>query len=123
MVSILEELHSGLRDVTGLLTFSELPADSFKLPLIVIAEVNNQSDVVAMDGLTEIATLTYNITIYCENEDDIYKYQDMIDEYMRTNVKRFNAQYSQIRQKYPIYYRQLKYSGTVRKIGNQIHIL
>ena len=123
MVSILEDLIVGIKEATGLLVYAEKPNDSFQLPMIVISERDNNVDSVAFSGSVEITKLTYEITIYSNNVDDIFELQESIDSYFKTEIKRFKGSAGSIQQKYPLYYRTLTYSGIVQRKENNYIIL
>ena len=89
MISIYEEINKGLNQATGLYCYAEFPQDAFELPLLVVVEQNNRLSNIALDGRVEIADVSYMITIYSENAEDVYTYQAMIDNYFNTEVKRF----------------------------------
>ena len=123
MVSILEDLIVGINEATGLLVYAEMPNDSFQLPMIVINESNNQLSTLAFNGRVEVANLSYQITVYSDNVDDVYKYTELIDNYFKNEVKRFDGSVSSVQQKYPLYYRMLTYSGIVQRKENNYIIL
>ena len=123
MVSILEDLIVGISEATGLLVYAEMPNDSFQLPMIVINESNNQLSTLAFNGRVEVANLSYQITVYSDNVDDVYKYTELIDNYFKNEVKRFDGSVSSVQQKYPLYYRMLTYSGIVQRKENNYIIL
>ena len=123
MVSILEDLIIGIKKATGLLVYAEMPNDSFQLPMIVINESNNQLSTLAFNGRVEVANLSYQITVYSDNVDDVYKYTELIDKYFKNEVKRFDGSVSSVQQKYPLYYRMLTYSGIVQRKENNYIIL
>lgn len=123
MISILEELISGINEVTGLQCYSELPDGSFQLPMIVISERNNDADSVAFSGSVEVTKLTYEITIYSNNVNDIFELQEFIDSYFKTEIKRFKGSAGNIQQRHPIYYRTLTYTGKVKQQDDKLYIL
>ena len=123
MVSILEDLIVGINETTGLQCYAEMPDSSFHLPMIVITESKNSTSTVAFNGRVEMANLSYQITIYSSEVDDIYTYQELIDNYFKNEVKRFDGTFGMVQQKYPIYYRMLTYSGIVQKKDNNYIIL
>lgn len=123
MVSILEDLIVGIHEATGLLVYAEMPSDSFQLPMIIINESNNQSSTLAFNGRVEVANLSYQITVYSDDVDDVYKYTELIDNYFNNEIKRFNGTASSVQQRYPLYYRMLTYSGRVQKQDDNYIIL
>ena len=123
MVSILEDLIVGINEATGLLVYAEMPNDSFQLPMIVINESSNQLSTLAFNGRVEVANLSYQITVYSDDVDDVYKYTELIDNYFRNEVKRFIGTASSVQQRYPLYYRMLTYSGRVQKQDDNLIIL
>lgn len=123
MISIYEEINKGLNQATGLYCYAEFPQDAFELPLLVVVEQNNRLSNIALDGRVEIADVSYMITIYSENAEDVYTYQAMIDNYFNTEVKRFVGQLSSVQQSYGMYHRTLTYSGTIQRIEDNYYIL
>lgn len=123
MVSILEELIEGISIATELPVYSEMPNGSFQLPMIVISETNYQLSTLSFSGDVEVAKLTYQISIYSENVDDIFTYQELIEDFFKENVKRFKGTASAVQQRYPIYYRTLVYDGKVKKQNDNYYIL
>lgn len=123
MVSILEEINRGLTETTGLYCYAEFPSDGFQLPLLIVKENSNRQSTIALDGRVEVADLTYMITIYSEDAEDIYQYQTMIDEWFFTNAKRLNGQIQPIQVSGNVHYRTLTYQGKVQRVGDNYYIL
>jgi hypothetical protein len=123
MVSILEDLIVGINETTGLQCYAEMPDGSFQIPMVVITENRNQSSMLSFNGRVEVANLTYQITVYSDNVDDVYNYTELIDNYFKNEVKRFDGSVSSVQQKYPLYYRMLTYSGIVQRKENNYIIL
>lgn len=123
MVSILEDLIVGINETTGLQCYAEMPDSSFQIPMVVITENRNQSSMLSFNGRVEVANLTYQITVYSDNVDDVYNYTELIDNYFKNEVKRFDGSVSSVQQKYPLYYRMLTYSGIVQRKENNYIIL
>lgn len=123
MVSILEDLIVGIKEATNLLVYAEMPNGSFQLPLIVINESRNQLSAIAFDGRVEIANLSYQITVYSDDVDDVYRYSELIDNYFKNEIQRFNGTISSVQQRYPLYYCMLTYSGRVQKQDDNLIIL
>lgn len=123
MVSILEQINEGLYQATGLYCYAEFPQDGFRLPLLIVTENYNQLSNIALDGRVEVAELTYTITIYSDNLEEIYKYQELVDSFFNDVIKRFSGTIQSIQQSYPIYHRTLSYRGRVQKVDNTYYIL
>jgi hypothetical protein len=123
MVSILEDLIVGINETTGLQCYAEMPDGSFQIPMVIITENRNQSSMLSFNGRVEVANLTYQITVYSDNVDDVYNYTELIDNYFKNEVKRFDGSVSSVQQKYPLYYRMLTYSGIVQRKENNYIIL
>lgn len=123
MISILEELITGINEVTGLQCYSEMPDGSFQLPMIVISERSSNVETLTFSGSIEVAKVSYDITIFSDDVDDIYDLQEIVDNYFKTEVKRFKCSAGNIQQRHPIYYRVLTYSGQVKCQDNKLYIL
>lgn len=123
MISILEELITGISNATELPVYSEMPDGGFALPMIVISEINYQLSTLAFSNHVEVAKVTYQISIYSDNVDDIFTYQELIENYFKTNIQRFKGTASAVQQRYPIYYRTLTYDGKIKKQNDDYYIL
>lgn len=123
MISILEEIIAGINEITGLQCYSEMPDGSFQLPMIIVSERSNDVDTLAFSGSIEVAKVTYEITIYSDNVEDIFELQEFVDGFFKTEIKRFRGSASNIQQRHPIYYRVLTYSGQVKKQDEKLYIL
>lgn len=123
MISILEELIAGIYNATQLPIYSEMPDGSFQLPMIVISETNYQLSTLAFNNHVEVAKVTYQISIYSDNVDDIFTYQELIENYFNIHIKRFKGTVSAVQQRYPVYYRTLTYDGKIKKQNDDYYIL
>ena len=123
MISILDEIIAGINEITGLQCFSEMPDGSFQLPMIIISERSNDTNTMSFSGSMEVASVSYEITIYSNDVEDIFELQEFIDGYFKTEIKRFKSSASNIQQRHPIYYRTLSYSGQIKRQNDKLYIL
>ena len=89
MLSVREILIEGLRLNTGLKVYFMMPPVdvAVSMPLLILEEVDNSDHFYRYyeDDNTEqeIANVTYEISIYCVNPQDLFIFMPIIDTYMK----------------------------------------
>jgi hypothetical protein len=121
MQSIRENLIEGLKENTGLEVYFLMPPVNINvsLPLIVLEEVNNLDHF--YEDEFEIASITYDISVYADKAIDILVFEEVIDKYMkRIGMKKsYTGGDNYIE---PLYCKTMTFTGKVRKHGETYYI-
>lgn len=89
MLSVRENLIEGLRENTGLKVFFMMPPVdvAVSMPLLILEEVDNSDHFYRYheetDTEIEVANVTYEISIYAKNPQDLFIFMPIIDTYMK----------------------------------------
>ena len=89
MLSVREILIEGLRLNTGLKVYFMMPPVdvAVSIPLLILEEVDNSDHFYTYheetDTEIEVANVTYEISIYAKNPQDLFIFMPIIDTYMK----------------------------------------
>lgn len=121
MLSVRENLIEGLKENTGLQVYFMMPPVdvAVSMPLLVLEEVDNSDHFYTYheetDTEIEVANVTYEISIYCVNPQDLFIFMPIVDSYMKRNGfrKSWTSGDSYID---PLYCKTMRYNAKIRLI-------
>lgn len=121
MLSVRENLIEGLKENTGLQVYYYMPPvnAAVSMPLLVLEEVDNSDHFYTYheetDTEIEVANVTYEISIYCVNPQDLFIFMPIIDTYMKRIGfrKTWTSGDSYID---PLYCKTLRFTGKIQQL-------
>ena len=121
MLSVRENLIEGLKENTGLQVYYYMPPANVavSMPLLVLEEVDNSDHFYTYheetDTEIEVANVTYEISIYCVNPQDLFIFMPIIDTYMKRIGfrKTWTSGDSYID---PLYCKTLRFTGKIQQL-------
>lgn len=83
MLSIRTELKQGLTDVTGMdVYFVQPPVNAnVSIPLLILEEKSNSQYYRDRNSHMEIANLSYDISIYTDQQQQLFELMESVDDY------------------------------------------
>jgi hypothetical protein len=121
MLSVRENLIEGLRENTGLQVYFMMPPVdvAVSMPLLILEEVDNSDHFYRYyeetDTEIEVANVTYEISIYAKNPQDLFIFMPIIDTYMKRIgfKKTWTSGDSYVA---PLYCKTLRFTGKIQQL-------
>ena len=121
MLSVRENLIEGLKENTGLQVYFMMPPVdvAVSMPLLILEEVDNSDHFYTYheetDTEIEVANVTYEISIYCVNPQDLFIFMPIIDTYMKRIGfrKSWTSGDSYVD---PLYCKTLRFTGKIQQL-------
>lgn len=127
MLSVRQELIEVLKEQTGLEVYFNMPPVSvnISMPLLILEEVDNTDYYYNYyedtDREYEIANVSYEVSIYAVNPQDLFIFMPIIDKVMKRLgfKKTYTSNDGHVE---PLYCKSMRYSAKIELKENNYHI-
>jgi hypothetical protein len=126
MLSVRTDLIEVLKENTGLEVYYYMPPVSVavSMPLLIVEEVDNNDYFYQLhedNTETEIANVSYEISIYAVNPQDLFIFMPIIDRIMKRHgfKKTWTSDDSHVE---PLYCKSMRFTGKI-KLDNDVYYI